>query len=168
MPFPLRTLLVPKPSRSGFPWGQGPSTTTWSSLRYHRNGFGGLLEGHKDRGASFLPLLLLPCISQRWCQARRLLPPTRAITWERQALLAFGAIIQRKQGISFITLKQAPILHGGIFHISALIPQISLLNPASAFVVCHRAPPGQLWKQSTWHFHSSWRNEQKIVCNFSS
>lgn len=68
----------------------------------------------------------------------------RTIGWNIP--LTFRVIIQRKQEISFI------ILHWIIFHISTLIPQISLLNPRGDLTVCDKAFPGQHWQESTPQF----------------
>lgn len=65
MPFPVRTPLVPKSSKTGFPWCQGPSKTTWTWLTGITEMLSeALLETHKHRRASFLPLLILLDISR--------------------------------------------------------------------------------------------------------
>lgn len=130
MPFPLRTAPVPKSSKIGFPWCQGPSAAhSQLSQECFQRGCWTLTNTAMHHPCPPPPPRCSPEL-----RAGTEAPPSHESSTETcSAPLTLGAT-QRKQGTYFLTLEQAAILHWAIFHSSALIPQIRLLNPASAMV----------------------------------
>lgn len=107
MPFPLRTAPVPKSSKIGFPWCQGPSAAhSQLSQECFQRGCWTLTNTAMHHPCPPPPPRCSPEL-----RAGTEAPPSHESSTETCSTpLTLGAT-QRKQGTYFLTLEQAAILH---------------------------------------------------------